>query len=198
MDGGLVSPSVVIGLKEGRGRLVRARRDLLVGETVAQGDVFVWALLPQEARRLCAHCAQRLPSGGGIAGVKCPGGCTSVWYCPAQPQPQPPPEEDSSSGGCVISASTCEQEGQRGHTGAGCRSMRKYQAAVAVGLRRGSLAPSLFNSPDATMLARFVIGVLTHPDRRRRDLVFGLESNIDRISETRLGQYEVSPRFLFS
>lgn len=185
-----------------RGRLVRARREgVKAGETVALSEVFVWAYMPRETKRLCAHCGRALlPS----TARRCRGGCAHTWYCP-------PPSTENRDGDStlyknedgeivekmekmMVDKSSCEREGDRYHGlgggGAGCRSMRRYDAAVATGLRKGTLAPSLFGSQEATMFARLVIGVLTHPDRRQRALTFALEPNTHALSPTRLAQYE--------
>lgn len=202
-EGLAFGPSVEVARADDRGRLVRARREgVKAGETVALSEVFVWAYMPRETKRLCAHCGRALlPS----TARRCRGGCAHTWYCP-------PPSTENRDGDStlyknedgeivekmekmMVDKSSCEREGDRYHGlgggGAGCRSMRRYDAAVATGLRKGTLAPSLFGSQEATMFARLVIGVLTHPDRRQRALTFALEPNTHALSPTRLAQYEV-------
>ena len=207
-EGLAFGPGVEVARADDRGRLVRARRGegVKAGETVALSEVFVWAYMPRETKRLCAHCGRALlPS----TARRCRGGCAHTWYCPPPSTENRDEDEDSTlykneeEGEMVekmekmtmVDKSSCEQEGDKYHGlgggGAGCSSMRRYDAAVATGLRKGTLARSLFGSQEATMFARLVIGVLTHPDRRQRALTFALEPNTHALSPTRLAQYEV-------
>ncbi len=209
-EGLAFGPGVEVARADDRGRLVRARRGRVegvkAGETVALSEVFVWSYMPRETKRLCAHCGRALlPS----TARRCRGGCAHTWYCPPPSTENRDEDEDSTlykneeEGEMVekmekmamVDKSSCEREGDKYHGlgggGAGCRSMRRYDAAVATGLRKGTLARSLFGSQEATMFARLVIGVLTHPDRRQRALTFALEPNTRALSPTRLAQYEV-------
>jgi hypothetical protein len=188
---GLLAAGVEVARADDRGRLVRARAPdgVAAGEVAGAADVFVWSFMPREAKRLCAHCGRRLtPSAGPPR--RCRSGCAHTWYCPPPP-PLPPEAAEAASPDSESSASACEQEGDKYHGGAGCRSMRRYDAAVATGLRKGTLARSLFGSQEATMLARLVIGAFAHPDRRQRALTLALEPNTHGLSPVRLAQYEV-------